>query len=112
MKLGIVGSRKFNDFDFLTEKLKEIKDITEIVSGGAVGADKFGELYAKLNNIPTKIFKPEYSKYGKRAPYLRNIEIVENSDIIIAFWDGKSPGTKLTIDICEKQKKKIIIHKY
>ena len=119
MRLGIVGSRTFNDFDFLCEKLKDFTEISLIVSGGANGADKMGELYAKLNDIPTKIFKPDWSKYGRRAGYLRNIDIVEESDVIIAFWDGKSKGTQLTFEIIEKHNKKdienqkeLIIHKF
>lgn len=103
MKIAIIGSRTFNDYQFLKETLSEYKDIDIIVSGGATGADSLSERYAKENNIQTLIFKPNWDKYGKRAGYLRNIEIVDNSDLVIAFWDGKSQGTKHSLQYAKKQ---------
>lgn len=105
MKVGIVGSRNFNDYKLLVETLREVPKIDMIISGGAVGADTLGEMYAKHNDIPTLIFRPEWDKYGKSAGFIRNHDIVKNSDIVFAFWDGKSKGTQSSIDICEKQGK-------
>ena len=48
-------------------------------------------------------FLPEYSRYGRSAPLKRNLLIIDYSDLVIAFWDGKSRGTKYVIDHCEKQ---------
>lgn len=104
MKMGIVGSRDFLDYDLLKLILNQY-NITEIISGGARGADSLAEKYAKINSIPIKIFKPDWIKNGRSAGVLRNILIVDSSDIIIAFWDGLSRGTSSTINLCLKKKK-------
>lgn len=102
MKVAVIGSRGLvvNDLSkFLP------KDTTEIVSGGAKGIDTCAENYAKQKNIQVKIFLPEYEKYGKAAPLKRNIEIVRYADMVLAFWDGKSRGTKFVIDKCKEMNK-------
>jgi GH18 family chitinase len=116
MNIGIVGSRTFNNLSYLCNEvdniIKGIKENITIVSGGAYGADRLAEVYARKNNYDLKVFFPDWKTYGKKAGYLRNINIVENSDIIIAFWDGKSKGTKHSIDLAEKKSKKIYIKLY
>lgn len=106
MKVAIIGSR------CLTVKNLENylpSNTTEIVSGGAIGIDTCAEKYAKINNLPIKIFLPKYEKYGKAAPLKRNIEIIDYADMVIAFWDGTSRGTKFVIDKCKEKKKNIKI---
>lgn len=112
MRVAIVGSRGFNDY----KKLKSVLDkfhkdnlIDLVVSGGARGADYFGERWAINNKIPIRIFKPEWDKYGKSAGYRRNVDIVTESDFVIAFWDGKSKGTAHSIDIAKQQNKECLI---
>lgn len=100
MKLAIVGSRSCPRIDISTF-FPFVPDT--IVSGGAVGADTIAKEYALTHNISLLEFLPEYEKYGRRAPILRNIKIVDNCDFLIAFWDGKSSGTKFTIDYARKQ---------
>lgn len=103
MVIGIVGGRDFDDYSLLTTTMNEYVDkVHLIVSGGAKGADSLGERWAKENNKKTLIFKPEWDKYGKSAGFIRNQEIVKNSDFVLAFWDGKSKGTKSSIDLCKK----------
>ena len=109
MKIGVVGSRGFTNYTNLESELKKIKGITEIVSGGAKGADTLAREFAENNKIKLTEFKPDYEQYGRGAPIRRNKEIVEYSDQIIAFWDCKSRGTKNTIDIAEKQNKSVTI---
>lgn len=109
MKLAVVGSRSFNDYELLKTKLDAIhntvKPITLIISGGANGADSLAERWAKENAISTKIFFPDWNKYGKKAGYLRNIEIVKNADVVIAFWDGQSKGTLHSINLAKQLNK-------
>lgn len=109
MKIAVVGSRTFNDYELLRSTLDKYDYIELIISGGAKGADSLAERYALENNIKTLIFKPKWSEYGKRAGYIRNINIIENSDLVIAFWDGKSKGTKHSIDLAKKNKKQLLI---
>lgn len=115
--LAIIGSREFNDYELLKKHIDTfVSDskitITKIVSGGAIGADKLGEEYAKENEIPIQIFYPNWNKYGKRAGILRNYDIIKSCDIVIAFWNGISKGTKHSIDISKKMGKKCIIINY
>ena len=89
-RVAIVGSRSI-EVDNLSQYVP--KCITMIVSGGAKGVDSQAEKFAKDNNIPFVKFKPHYEKYGKVAPIVRNKFIVEISNYVIIFWDGKSKGT-------------------
>lgn len=114
MKLAIVGSRTFNNYDLLEKSITQIYDlshITGIVSGGAYGADTLGEQFANNHSIPLLVKKPNWSVYGKKAGFLRNKEIVNDADEIIAFWNGISRGTKITIDCANKVNKKVTIIK-
>jgi predicted Rossmann fold nucleotide-binding protein DprA/Smf involved in DNA uptake len=108
MKIAVVGSRGFNDFEKLEKELNKY-EIDEIISGGAKGADALAEKYAKNHNIPVKVFKPDWRKYKRGAGLIRNKQIVENADIVVAFWDGASKGTKFTIDYAKKLNKKVVI---
>lgn len=111
MIVGIIGSREFNDYDYL-RKIALSVDIDTIVSGGARGADSLAARYAADSNIPLIEYKPNWDLHGKSAGYIRNKLIVEKSDLIIAFWDDKSRGTKHSIDIATKSQKKLIIAHY
>tara|TARA_Y100000589_G_C27075357_1_gene597223 strand:+ start:638 stop:976 length:339 start_codon:yes stop_codon:yes gene_type:complete len=112
MKIGVVGSRDFDDYKKLEKELNKIEGITVIVSGGAKGADTLAREFAEKNDIKLTEFKPDYEQYGRGAPIRRNKKIVEYSDQIIAFWDGESRGTKNTIDIAKKQDKPITIIRF
>ena len=107
MKVAIIGSRNLTNVNISKYIPKEV---TEIISGGARGIDTLAERYADEKGIQKTIIKPEYEKYGRVAPLRRNKTIVELADIIIAFWDGKSRGTKFTIDYAKKVNKKIKVY--
>ena len=107
MKVAVIGSRNLT-VDNLGDYLP--KGITEIVSGGAKGIDTVAKEYALKNRVKLTEFLPEYSKYKKGAPLKRNLQIIEYADMVIAFWDGKSRGTKFMIDSCKKTGKKIVVH--
>lgn len=112
MKIAVIGSRVFDDYNKVKQTLDEFHKktpITLIVSGGATGADKFGERWALENNIETKIFFPEWGQYGKSAGYRRNVDIINEAEIIIAFWDGESKGTAHSLNLARNQHKICII---
>ena len=99
MKVAVVGSRNLevkNLGDYLPA------EVTEIVSGGAKGVDTSAREYAKEHGIKLTEFLPEYSRYKRGAPLKRNIQIVEYADMVLAFWDGQSRGTKYVIDYCKE----------
>ncbi len=97
MKTAVIGSRGITVSN-LEEYLPEGTD--EIVSGGARGVDTCARRYAEKAGLKLTEFLPEYEKYGRRAPILRNIKIIDYSDTVLAFWDGKSRGTNFVIKRC------------
>lgn len=119
LKVIVAGSRYFNDYkkleknlDNLVNYLKNKKyNIIQIVSGTCKGADLLGERYAKENNIDIVRFPAKWDTYGKKAGYLRNLEMGEYGDILIAFPIGESKGTYNMINIMKKLKKEYIIIK-
>jgi hypothetical protein len=108
-KVAIIGSRNFNDYELVKKIMETIPDIDLIISGGAKGADSLGELWAKENNKKIKIFKPDWENNGRAAGVIRNQTIVVSSDLVVAFWDGQSKGTKSSIDFCKKYNIPLII---
>ncbi len=104
MKVAIIGSRNLY-IDNLEKYLPA--DISEIVSGGARGIDSCAKNYSLNTGIKLTEFLPDYVKYGKGAPLKRNLQIIEYADCVVAFWDGKSRGTKYVIEECKKRNKNI-----
>lgn len=103
MRVGIVGSRNCQDFDISVIGDYLPVDCTEIISGGAAGIDAAAEELAAARNIAFRKFLPDYQHYGKRAPLERNLLIVKNSDMLLAFWDCGSKGTAHVIDACIRE---------
>ena len=106
MKLLIVGSRSITDYDL---SLYVDESIDLIISGGAAGVDTLAEKYADKKGISKLILKPDYKRYGKAAPIIRNKMMVDLCDALIVIWDGKSKGTKHTIDYAQKVGKPLTI---
>lgn len=115
MKVIVAGSRTFNDYELLKNKLdyflQNQKDIT-IISGKARGADSLGEDYAHQNHHKLEEYPAMWDIYGKKAGYMRNEEMAKVADGAIIFWDGKSKGTKHMIDLCKKFKLKLRVVKF
>lgn len=115
LRIIIAGSRDFNDYELLKKSVIEIitkktmlPDLTRIVSGGARGADTLGERFANEMGLEISRFIPDWDGLGKRAGYVRNAEMAkfavedDNDGMLIAFWDGKSKGTKHMIDLAKR----------
>lgn len=106
ISLGVVGSRTFKDYHLLESTINEFRKtntLSHIVSGGAAGADSLVRTYAEKHSIPMIELKPDWKKYGKAAGFIRNADIIDESDIVLAFWDGESRGT---LDSITKAKSK------
>ena len=104
MKIAIVGSRNLTNIA-LEEYLSEEPE--ELVSGGAVGIDSCVAEYAKRKGIKLTEFLPQYDRYGRAAPIVRNREIVDYADQMIVFWNGSSKGTLSVIRYAKKVGKPI-----
>ncbi|MDR3303890.1 MAG: SLOG family protein [Treponema sp.] len=106
MKLAIIGSRAIHTLH-IDDYIHEKPDC--IISGGATGIDTIAWGWAVDNNIEIIVIRPNYNIYGRAAPLRRNDIIIEKADKIVAFWDGKSRGTKYVIDKAQKMNKDIEI---
>ncbi len=106
MKLAVVGSRSFDDYEFL-KKILDYHPCTQIISGGARGADTLAKRYAVEHGIPIIEFIPDWDIHGKSAGFLRNEKIVQACDELIAFWDGESRGAKHSITLAENASKPV-----
>jgi len=104
MKLLIAGSRSITDFD-LSPYIED--DVDLIISGGAKGVDTLAENYADKHKISKLILRPQYNKYKKGAPLKRNEKMIELADRVLVIHDGKSNGSKYTIEHARKLNKPI-----
>ena len=94
MKIAVIGSRDVT-----------VTNLETYVSGGATGVDSCAEEYARKKGLNITVFPPEYERYGRAAPIVRNKKIVDYADKVIAFWNGSSRGTLSVIKYAEKVKK-------
>ena len=118
-RIIVCGTRTFTDYTRLCEELDKIipaYEHNEIVSGRAKGADTLGEQYAYEHAIPVALFPARWNIYGKSAGYRRNAEMLEYAKqatpIVIAFWDGKSRGTKHMIETARKANATVHVIQY
>lgn len=100
MKVAVIGTRRVPDT--ITSHILSYlpANTTELVSGGAEGVDRAAEEIAASLSLPIRRFLPDYEKYGRRAPLMRNLEIIQYADEVLAFWDGASRGTMHSIAEC------------
>lgn len=113
MKVIIAGSRDFDNYLHLLQAVvKSGFDITEVVSGGARGADALGELLARDLDFDLKRFPADWNKHGRAAGPIRNGEMAEYADALIAMWDGVSTGTANMIKQANERGLKVHVERY
>src|SRR5690242_15034090 len=99
MRVIIAGSRDIKDVSLVAQAVERSGfNVTEVVEGGARGVDTLAFGWAQLQKIPVKPFPANWKRYGRQAGILRNIEMADYADALIAIWDGKSRGTRHMID--------------
>jgi YspA, cpYpsA-related SLOG family len=114
--VAIVGSRTFTNYDLMVSSIRELENqhqfsTRKVVSGGARGADALARKFAITNEIPIEEFKPDWST-GRGAGIVRNTDIVNAADVVIAFWDGNSRGTLDSINKGKAQGKQVFIVRF
>lgn len=107
LKVAVVGSRQADEQAIRLILRYLPGNASEIVSGGAQGIDSLASALAALLGLPMRTFLPDYERYGKKAPLIRNTEIVRYADLVLAFWDGSSHGTQHIVAECIKQQKPV-----
>ncbi len=120
--LGVVGSRSFHDYKTLEYEINKIFKAKKrakpgrnmcIVSGGARGADRLAKRYADEHpDVHYVEHKPDWEKHGKKAGFMRNVDIVKDSNMVVAFWNGKSKGTKHTMGMAQSLNKSLKVVRF
>lgn len=111
MRTIIAGSRNIVNPSIVQSAILESGiEITAVVCGEARGVDTLGKAWSITNNIPVHSFPAQWSVYGKRAGYIRNAQMADNADALIAVWDGKSNGTRSMIQLAQSKGLKVYIH--
>lgn len=109
MKVIIAGSRTIWHYEVVETAMKDSGfDITEVVSGHAHGVDRIGEDIAKEWKIPIKLFPADWSR-GRHAGLVRNQQMAEYADALVAVWDGYSRGTQHMITTMNTMQKPVFI---
>lgn len=107
-KIAIIGSRSFADYERVESVLRPWLP-AHIISGGAKGADALAERLAREHELPITVLKPDWKQYGRGAGPKRNRDIVDSADLVIAFWDGKSRGTRSALDYARSKRKTVLV---
>ena len=102
--------RDYYNYQTLQKAMKSVWwQPTEIISGCCTGCDKLGERWALENNIPIKKFPADWQKYGKRAGMIRNRQMAEYGEALVAIWNGKSRGTGNMIKTARELGLKVVV---
>ncbi|MBQ2886036.1 MAG: DUF2493 domain-containing protein [Alphaproteobacteria bacterium] len=116
----IAGGRDFDDYEYMSTKLNNLfKDqnvfnnqAIKVISGMAKGADTLGIRYADEHKMTKILFPANWKAYPRIVGFLRNTDMLSIATHLIAFWDGKSNGTKHMIDIAQEKGIPVWIFKY
>lgn len=111
MRIAIIGSREHGNINF-EQELKKRLDVCAndtIISGGARGIDTLAAQYARKRGMKLLEFRPDYATFRRGATFVRNRLIVDMADVVVAFWNGTSRGTKYTIEYAKKKYVPVII---
>lgn len=110
MKIAIVGSREYGDMPAVRAYVRSLPKGTVVVSGGASGVDTWAAEEAILCGLTVNTHSALWHKHGKSAGFIRNQQIVEEADEVAAFWNGKSKGTKHSMDLATKAGKPLHVN--
>jgi hypothetical protein len=111
VKVIIAGSRSVKRLEDVAQAVKESGfTITTVISGTAAGADRLGEEWARDKGIPVERFPADWEKHGKKAGFIRNVQMAETAAALIAIWDGKAKGTAHMIGIAERRCMRVFKH--
>lgn len=123
MKVIVAGGRDFADREQMGQILdhyfcasgdlyrRRVEGL-KLVSGAARGADSLAIAWASFAEIPVRTFPADWDTYGKSAGYRRNEQMAKYADALIAFWDGKSRGTKHMIDLALEHGLEVHVYRY
>lgn len=109
--IAIIGSRNFSQLKLVHEVIDFLPESDVIITGGAIGVDQAAlDACKKLGRV-AMVYYPNWDEFGLKAGLMRNKLMVEKADLVYAFWDGTSPGTRFTINAALEADKPVIIYK-
>ena len=120
MKVIIAGGRDFTNVNVMATTLNNLQDVDHVIEiekltlicGMARGADLTAyKLFSEVG-LPVKMYPADWDQYGKSAGYIRNKQMADVADMLIAFWDGESRGTAHMIDTMKQQHKSVFVFNY
>jgi hypothetical protein len=118
-KIIVAGGRDLEKYELVCRALDKVLssfyskgDEVIIVSGKAKGADRLGEVYANNHNLEVEEYPADWEKNGKSAGFIRNSLMANNAEYLVAFWDGKSKGTKMMINLAGERGLSIRVIRY
>ena len=113
MNIAVIGSRGFQNEALLHRVLSNaFSEDDVLVSGGARGADRLAENWARRHGTKCRIFKADWNRYGRSAGYRRNYTLIAQAEKVIAFWDGQSRGTAHSLELARKKGIAVAIHRF
>ena len=113
MQLIIAGSRTFTDYQLLCQTLAlERSRITQVITGGARGADQLGYRWAWKHQVKHQLFRADWEGFGKSAGVRRNHQMAQAGDMLLAFWDGSSTGTRHMISCMQQLGKPVVVVRF
>jgi hypothetical protein len=112
MRLIVAGSRTFTNYQFLCQVLAPDRHrITQVLTGGARGADELGYRWAWKHAVKHQLFRAAWERFGKSAGVRRNHQMAQAGDMLVAFWDGQSRGTAHMISCMQQLGKPVVVVK-
>lgn len=113
MRIIVAGGRNCNDWKTVLDAIESSPfEIDTIIAGAARGVDSLARNYATITGANYEEFPAKWNLYGKKAGFLRNKEMADVADGLIAVWDGESRGTRMMIEIMNQQKKPVHLFLY
>jgi predicted Rossmann fold nucleotide-binding protein DprA/Smf involved in DNA uptake len=109
--VAIVGSRAFSDLESVRRFVQTLPVGTVIVSGGARGVDRCAATAARDHGLRVVEYLAQWDRWGRRAGFIRNQQIVQRCDRLVAFWDGSSSGTRHSIELARQLGRPVIVHR-
>ena len=107
--IAIVGSRDYPDLEAVKHFVEALPPDVTVVSGGARGVDRAAEEAARARGLKVLVFLADWANEGRSAGYKRNVKVINAADMVVAFWDGKSPGTRHALELAQKLDRPILL---
>ena len=120
MKVIIAGGRDFTNVTVMATTLNNLQDVDHVIEiekltlicGMARGADLAAYKLFSEAGLPIKMYPADWDQYGKSAGFIRNAQMADIADMLIAFWDGESRGTAHMIDTARKLNLNVLVFNY